>query len=217
MSSTQVGSSTSINVPPIRAIDMKLEVVIIPVADVERAERFYRNLGWRLDADIRKGTEFHVFQFTPPGSPCSIHFGSGLTSAVPGSTPPLYLVVSDIEAARAELVDLGVEVSEIFHRAPGEPSQSGPDPGRHSYASFATFKDPDGNTWLLQEITTRFPGRVSADETTFTSTTDLVAALKRAATAHGEHEKRIGKADADWPQWYAEYIVREQSGQTLPS
>jgi catechol 2,3-dioxygenase-like lactoylglutathione lyase family enzyme len=198
--------------------DLKLEVVVIPVADVERAKRFYGGLGWRLDADFVRGEEFRVVQFTPPGSPCSIHFGKGLTSAAPGSAPGLYLVVSDIEAARADLVEHGAEVSEVFHRtAVGGPPVSGRDPERHSYASFAQFNDPDGNRWLLQEVTARLPGRVEADNTQFTSATELAAALRRASAAHGEHEKRTGQHDANWPDWYAEYIVREQAGGPLPS
>jgi catechol 2,3-dioxygenase-like lactoylglutathione lyase family enzyme len=197
---------------------MKLEVVVIPVSDVERAKRFYSNLGWRLDADFIVGDTFRGVQFTPPGSPCSIHFGKGITSAAPGSARGLYLVVSDIAAARAELVGRGADVGEIFHLAgPGPPPLSGRDPERHSYASHATFSDPDGNTWLLQEVTARLPGRVDADQTTFTSSTELAATLRRAAAAHGEHEKRTGKPDADWPDWYAEYIVREQAGKELPS
>src|SRR5688572_9736143 len=193
-------------------VDMKLEVVVIPVSDVGRAKRFYGNLGWRLDADFVVGDAFLV-QFTPPGSPCSIHFGTGLTSAVPGSASGLYLVVSDIEAARAELVARGVDVSDVFHRAgPGKPPLSGRDPERRSYVSFATFTDPDGNTWLLQEVTVRLPGRVDAD-TTFTSSTELAAALRRAGAAHGEHEKRTGgQRDENWPDWYAEYMVAEQAG-----
>jgi len=198
---------------------MKLEVVVIPVLDVDRAKRFYGRLGWRLDADFVKGDEFRVVQFTPPGSPSSIHFGKGVTSALPGSAQGLFLVVSDIEAARAELVDRGVNVSEVFHRAVGEGPVSGPDPSRRSYASYATFSDPDGNVWLLQEVTARLPGRVDADVTTFTSATELAAALRRAAAAHGEHEKRNGgKHDATgWPDWYAEYIVQEQAGKPLPT
>jgi catechol 2,3-dioxygenase-like lactoylglutathione lyase family enzyme len=196
---------------------MKLEVVVIPVSDVDRAKRFYDGLGWRLDADFATGDGFRVVQFTPPGSSCSIHFGTGITSAVPGSAPGLYLVVSDIVAARAELVDRGVDVGEVFHRAVGESPVSGPDPARSSYASYATFSDPDGNSWLLQEVTARLPGRVDADDTTFTSSTELATALRRAAGAHGEHEKRTGQPDEDWPDWYAEYIVREQAGKPLPS
>ena len=218
MSGTQVSSETAIVVARARTVDMKLEVVVIPVSDVDRAKLFYGNLGWRLDADFVVGDAFRGVQFTPPGSSCSIHFGTGVTSAVPGSARNLYLVVSNIEAARADLVDRGVVVSEVFHRAgPGKPPLSGRDPARRSYASYATFSDPDGNSWLLQEVTVRLPGRVDTDDTTFTSSTELASALRRAETAHGEHEKRIGQRDADWPNWYAEYIVREQAGKPLPS
>jgi catechol 2,3-dioxygenase-like lactoylglutathione lyase family enzyme len=218
ISSAQVSGETANEIKMARSADMKLEVVVIPVSDVDRSKRFYINLGWRLDADFIVGDEFRVVQLTPPGSPASIHFGTGLTSAAPGSASGLYLVVSDIEATRAALVDRGVDVSEVFHRAdPGKPPLSGPDPDRRSYSSFATFSDPDGNGWLLQEVTVRLPGRVEADETTFASSTELANALRRAAAAHGEHEKRTGQQDADWPDWYAEYIVREQAGKPLPS
>jgi catechol 2,3-dioxygenase-like lactoylglutathione lyase family enzyme len=218
MSSTQVRRETAIKTPGLRTVDFKLEVVAIPVSDVERAKRFYESLGWRLDADFVVGDEFRVVQFTPPGSPSSIHFGTGITSAAPGSASGLYLVVSDIEAARAELVDRGVDVSEVFHLAgPGKPPVSGPDPERRSYFSYATFKDSDGNGWLLQEITARLPGRVDADDTTFTSSTELATALRRAEAAHGEHEKRTGERDANWSDWYAEYMVSEQAGKPLPS
>jgi len=217
MSSTQVRSETAIETPRARKVDLKLEVVVIPVSDVDRAKRFYGGLGWRLDADFVMGDDFRVVQFTPPGSPCSIHFGKGVTSAAPGSAQGLYLVVSDIEAARAELLDRGVEVSELFHRVGSEARQSGPDPERRSYASRASFRDPDGNGWLLQEVTARLPGRVDADDTTFASSTELASALRRAAAAHGEHEKRTGQRDANWSDWYAEYIVREQAGRPLPS
>ena len=197
-------------------VDLKLEVAVIPVSDVDRAKRFYCGLGWRLDADFAVGDAFRVVQFTPPGSPASIHFGKGVTSAAPGSSG-LYLVVSDIEAARAELIGHGVDVGEIFHIAgPGQPPMSGPDPERRSYLSYATFKDPDGNSWLLQEVTARFPGRVDADETTFASVADLAAAMRRAEAAHGEHEKRTGERDANWADWYAEYMVAEQAGKELP-
>ena len=198
---------------------MKLEVVVIPVADVDRAKRFYGGLGWRLDADFVVGDAFRGVQFTPPGSSCSIHFGTGITSAVPGSVRNLYLVVSDIEAARTELVARGVDVSEVFHRAgPGKPPVSGRDPERRSYSSFATFSDPDGNEWLLQEVTARLPGRVKADDTTFTSPTELASALRRAEVAHGEHEKRTGgQRDANWPEWYAAYMIAEQAGKPLPT
>ena len=217
MSSTLVRSETATEAPRARRVDMKLEVVLIPVSDVDRAKRFYGDLGWRLDADFIKGDAFRVVQVTPPGSPCSIHFGTGLTKAAPGSAQGLYLVVTDIEAARADLVARGVDVSEIFHRTPGEHPSNGLDPARRSYASYATFTDPDGNSWLLQEVTARLPGRVDGDDTTFTSSTDLASTLRRAATAHGEHEKRLGRYDADWPDWYADYIVREQLGRQLPS
>jgi len=199
------------------SIDMKLEVVVLPVADVHRAKRFYGDLGWRLDADFFASDAFHVVQFTPPGSSCSIHFGKGITSAPPGSAGALFLAVSDIEAARAELIDRGAKVSEIFHRGPGEPPKSGRHPEGRTYSSYATFSDPDGNTWLLQEVTTRLPGRIDVDGATFSSIADLKAALRRAETAHGEHEKRTGERDVAWADWYAEYMVKEQTGQPLPS
>jgi catechol 2,3-dioxygenase-like lactoylglutathione lyase family enzyme len=208
--------TTAIETKSARAVDMKLEVVAIPVSDVERAKRFYGGLGWRLDADFTAGDEFRVIQFTPPGSACSIHFGRGVTSAMPGSAQGLYLVVSEIEAARTELVARGVDVTEVVHQVgPGEARLSGPDPQGRSYASFASFSDPDGNGWLIQEVTVRLPGRVDAD-TRFTSSTELANALRRAEAAHGEHEKRTGKHDAAWPDWYADYIVREQAGKELP-
>ena len=210
--------TTASETPKARTVDMKFEIVVIPVSDVDRAKRFYGDLGWRLDGDFVAGDEFRGVQFTPPGSPCSIHFGKGLTSAVPGSARGLYLVVSDIEAARGELIRRGVDVGEVFHRAgPGKPPLSGRDPQRHSYSSFVTFSDPDGNSWLLQEVTVRLPGRVDAGDTTFTSSTELAAALRRAEAAHGEHEKRTGQRDANWADWYAEYMVREQAGQPLPT
>jgi catechol 2,3-dioxygenase-like lactoylglutathione lyase family enzyme len=218
MSSTQVRSDTATETPRAPAVDMKLEVAVIPVSDVDRAKRFYGSLGWRLDADFVISDDFRAIQFTPPGSPCSIHFGKGVTSAAPGSVQGLYLVVSDVEAARAELVSRGVDVSEVFHRAgPGKPTLAGLDPERRSYSSFATFSDPDGNGWLLQEVTARLPGRVDANDTTFTSSPELAKALRRAAAAHGEHEKRTGQHDEEWPDWYAEYMVREQAGKPLPS
>ncbi|RUV32751.1 MAG: glyoxalase [Mesorhizobium sp.] len=204
--------------PSNKVTDMKLEVVVIPVADVERSKRFYGDLGWRLDADFAVGDDFHAVQFTPPGSPSSIHFGKGITSATPGSARGLYLVVSDIVAARAELIAHGVEVSEIFHRAgPGKPAISGPDPERRSYFTYATFSDPDGNEWLLQEVTTRFPGRIDTNVTSYASEADLASAMRRASEAHGEHEKRNGgQRDENWPDWYAKYMVAEQAGKPLP-
>jgi catechol 2,3-dioxygenase-like lactoylglutathione lyase family enzyme len=199
------------------AVDMKLEVVVIPVADVDRAKRFYSNLGWRLDGDYAAGDSFRGVQFTPPGSACSIHIGKGITSAAPGSAQA-YLVVSDIVAARAALAERGVDVSEVFHRkGVGAPAENGAHPERATYSSFATFRDPDGNGWLVQEVTARLPGRVDGHQTTFTSAPELAATLRRASLAHGEHEKRIGGADADWPTWYAEYIVSEQAGKPLPT
>lgn len=213
---TQLRNVTATEAANAPHVDLKLEVAVIPVSDVDRAKRFYSGLGWRLDADFAVGDAFRVVQFTPPGSPASIHFGKGVTSAAPGSSG-LYLVVSDIEAARAELIGHGVDVGEIFHIAgPGQPPMSGPDPERRSYLSYATFKDPDGNSWLLQEVTARFPGRVNADETTFASVADLAAAMRRAEAAHGEHEKRTGERDANWADWYAEYMVAEQAGKRLP-
>jgi catechol 2,3-dioxygenase-like lactoylglutathione lyase family enzyme len=213
---TQVRSEAAIK--SARPVDMKFEVTAIPVSDVDRAKRFYGNLGWRLDADFVVGDTFRGVQFTPPGSPASIHFGKGVTPAAPGSASGLFLVVSDIEAARAELVSRGVDVSEFFHVAgPGHPPIPGLDPERRSYFSYATFKDPDGNTWLLQEVTVRFPGRVDANQTAFASVADLATAFRRAEAAHGEHEKRTGGGrDANWPDWYAEYIAAEQAGRELP-
>ena len=211
-------------------VDFKLEIVVIPVSDVDRAKRFYGGLGWRLDADFASDDGyFRVIQFTPPASGCSVIFGKNVTSAAPGSTQGLYLIVSDIEAARDELISRGVEVGDVFHDANGvyagadEPylfgrcRVGGPDPEHRSYRSFASFRDPDGNGWLLQEITVRLPGRVDRDGTAFTSTNELAAALRRAAAAHGEHENRIGQSDLNWPDWYADYIVREQAGTELPS
>ena len=191
-----------------RAVDMKLEVAVIPVSDVDRAKRFYENLGWRLDADFVRPDGSRAVQFTPPGSPASIHLGTG-------PALPRFLIVNDIEAARAELIGRGVDVSEVFHRGP-QGRISGPDPDRPSYGSLAAFSDPDGNVWLIQQVTQRLPGRLSTDQTTFTSHADLAAALRRAAAAHGEHEKRTGGHDANWPDWYADYLVREQAGQQLP-
>jgi catechol 2,3-dioxygenase-like lactoylglutathione lyase family enzyme len=203
-------------------VDEKLEAVVIPVADADRAKEFYLGLGWRLDADVAAGDSFRIVQLTPPGSDCCIQFGTGLTAAAPGSAQGLYLVVSDIEAARAELVSHGVEASEVFHEgAPGgrfnpDGRVSGPAPDGASYGSFVSFRDPDGNGWLVQEITSRLPGRVDQAATSFASVSDLAGAMRRAEAAHGEHEKRIGHADADWPDWYARYMVAEQAGTELP-
>jgi catechol 2,3-dioxygenase-like lactoylglutathione lyase family enzyme len=209
------------------SIDMKFEIAVIPVSDVDRAKEFYTKLGWRLDADYDNGSDFRVIQFTPPGSGCSVIFGRNVTGAAPGSAQGLYLIVSDIAAARENLLSLGIKVSEVFHNegvyaGPDEPYLfgrlriSGPDPEHRSYRSFASFNDPDGNGWLFQELTTRLPGRVTGN-TTFTSASDLASALRRAGAAHGEHEKRTGgQRDENWPDWYADYMVREQAGEEPP-
>jgi catechol 2,3-dioxygenase-like lactoylglutathione lyase family enzyme len=206
-------------------LDLKLEVVVIPVSDVDRTKEFYSKLGWRLDADFPFDNGFRVVQFTPPGSGSSVQFGSKITSAAPGSAKE-YLIVSNIEAARDQLAARGVEVSEVFYPAtPGAQFQpddangrvNGPAPDHASYGSFATFSDPDGNGWLLQEITTRLPGRIDGAETAFASTADLASALRRAAAAHGGHEKRIRMEDENWPDWYAAYMVAEQAGTELPT
>jgi predicted enzyme related to lactoylglutathione lyase len=203
-------------------MDMKLEVVQVPVADVDRAKAFYEAAGFRLDADFPIGDDFRVVQLTPPGSDASIIIGDGITSAVPGSTEGLQIVVADIAAARAELIDRGVDVSEVFHDVGGvfhhagtEGRVAGPALEHGSYGSFASFSDPDGNGWVLQEVTTRLPGRVTGP-TSYGSASDLADALRRAAAAHGEHEARTGEADENWPDWYAEYMVREQAGEELP-
>jgi catechol 2,3-dioxygenase-like lactoylglutathione lyase family enzyme len=211
-------------------VDTKFEIVVIPVSDIDRAKAFYgEQLGWRLDADYDNGSDYRVIQFTPPGSGCSVIFGRNVTAAAPGSAQGLYLIVSDIAAARKELLGHGIEVSEVFHGAegaysgPDEPylfgriRLSGPDPEHRSYRSFASFHDPDGNGWVFQEITTRLPGRIDSAATSFASVNDLASALRRAEAAHGEHEKRSGgQRDENWPDWYAEYMVREQSGEELP-
>ena len=207
----------STNVVPTKAtsvarVDMKVEVVVIPVSDVDRATQFYLRLGWRQDV-TPPGSG--IVQLTPHGSSCSVQFGKNLTPAAPGSAKS-YLIVSDIEDARGKLVAAGIEVSEIFHIGPGG-RVSGPDPEHRSYFSSATFSDPDGNVWLLQEVTTRLPGRIDSGVTSFGSASDLANALRRAEAAHGQHEKRIGKADPNWPDWYAEYMAAEQAGTGLPT
>jgi catechol 2,3-dioxygenase-like lactoylglutathione lyase family enzyme len=206
---------------------MKLEVVVIPVSDVDRSKEFYGRLGWRLDADVTAGADFRLIQFTPPGSGCSVQFGTGVTTAAPGSARSLYLVVSDIEAAHDELVKSSVDVSDVFHCVTGLACRFGDSdtPGRaigrapegQSYGSFVSFDDPDGNSWLLQEVTTRLPGRIDPEATSFASAKDLADAMRRAATAHAGHEARTGQADEKWPDWYAQYMLREQAGQELPS
>lgn len=210
---TQQFNSTDTAPASLEKIDQKIEVTIIPVSDVDRAKEFYLKLGWRLDADF-SFPSFRVVQVTPHGSGCSVQFGKNLTSAAPGSGKG-YIIVSDIVTARNAMLAAGVQVGEFFHL--GQNGQtSGLDPERNTYRSRAEFKDPDGNIWVLQEITSRLPGRVEPGPTSFASASDLVNALKRAALAHGQHEARIGQRDEEWPVWYAEYMVREQSGQELP-
>ena len=197
-------------------VEMRLEIHVIPVSDVDRAKQFYERLGWRLDDDAAPLDGLRIVQFTPPGSGTSVTFGKGLTTATPGSALA-GLVVSDIEAAHADLVGRGIEASDVWHGPPFpvEARQPGVDPERTSYGSFFSVTDPDGNLWLVQEVTTRLPGRVDAAATAFASTADLEAALRRAETAHGEHEQR--GQDEDWPAWYASYMVAEQAGADLPT
>ena len=206
-------------------VDMHLEVQIIPVSDADRSRQFYERLGWRLDDDVAPLDGLRIVQFTPPGSAASITFGQGITKAAPGSAEG-GLIVSDIVAAHDELARRGLDVSEIWHGPPFpvEARQPGPDPDRASYGSFCSFSDPDGNLWLVQEVTTRLPGRIAAD-TGYASTADLVSALQRAEAAHGEHQKRTGRShllhrsdqDENWPAWYASYMVAEQAGTDLPT
>jgi catechol 2,3-dioxygenase-like lactoylglutathione lyase family enzyme len=194
-------------------IDMKLEVDVIPVSDVDRAKRFYQSLGWRLDGDFTRGEDWRAVQLTPPGSPCSIIFGKGITTAVPGSVQGTFLIVDDIEAARAELIAHGVDVSEVFHFEGGlhvvgtEGRVPGPDPEGRSYSSWASFSDPDGNSWLLQEIKTRLPGRgLSMDVPTLTKL------LQETEERHGQYEPTAPKHH--WSGWYAAYIVARENGRT---
>lgn len=198
-------------------MDMKLEVVIVPVADVDRAKEFYTALGWREDADFAPTPDYRLVQVTPPGSSCSVIFGSGVTSAAPGSAEGLMLAVSDIEAARQELADRGADVGEVFHpadgvflHAGGAERAPGPAPDRSSYGSYVSFPDPDGNVWFVQEVTTRLPGRVTPGQATYGSAADLAEALRRAETAHGKHEAELGEYDTNWPDWYAQYMVDER-------
>jgi catechol 2,3-dioxygenase-like lactoylglutathione lyase family enzyme len=221
MSATAIHTNDASHDPAVDTIRMKLEVVTLPVVDPDRAKVFYANLGWRLDADVSQDGD-RVVQFTPPGSQCSIHFGAKVTSTEHGSVQVLYLVVSDILAARDDLARRGIDVSEVFHYI-GGPARFGTRihglaPGRISYGSYASFDDPDGNSWLLQEVTARLPGRIDPAMTAFDSPGDLASALRRASAAHNEHEQRIGRADTEgWPEWYAAYMVAEQSGAELPS
>jgi catechol 2,3-dioxygenase-like lactoylglutathione lyase family enzyme len=216
-------NETAIATPAARGVDIRLEVAVIPVSDVDRAKHFYSGLGWRLDADLT-GDGFRVIQFTPPGSPCSVVFGSRTTTEpyarleVDVLKSCGELVVSDIEVARAELADLGVDVSEVFHYAGSEGRVSGPHPKRSSYLSWASFSDPAGNIWMLQEVTARAPGRVDTNDATFASSSEIASALRRAASAHAKHEERnLGQRDENWPDWYGEYILAEQTGKPLPT
>jgi catechol 2,3-dioxygenase-like lactoylglutathione lyase family enzyme len=221
----EVRSNMKPNDQTLARIDLKLEAIVISVSDVDRAKEFYESLGWRLDADFPFDNGFRVVQFTPPGSGCSVQFGTNMTLGAPGCAQGLYLIVSDIEAAHNELIARGVKISNVFHAGtPGAQFQlagasgrlDGLAPNHTSYNSFATFSDPDGNGWLLQEVTVRLPGRVNLAGTSFASVNDLATALHRAAAAHGQHEERIGHADTNWPDWYAEYMLREQAGDELP-
>jgi catechol 2,3-dioxygenase-like lactoylglutathione lyase family enzyme len=212
---------SAINSGPVRReiaakLDMKIEVTVIPVSDVERAKAFYTKLGWRLDADFSFNGGLRVVQLTPHGSACSLQFGANLTSAAPGSGKG-YIIVSDVEAARDAMIAAGVQVGNFFHVGPNGPAP-GLDPERRTYRSRAEFKDPDGNSWVLQEITGRLPGRVETGPTSFASAPELASALRRAAAAHGQHEARTGgQRDENWPDWYAEYMVAEQAGSELPT
>ena len=211
MSSTQTSTERhdATGVPTAATVDLKLEVVVIPVSDVDRAKSFYERLGWRLDADFAAGESWRVVQFTPPGSPCSIHFGKGVTAAVPGSFKNLYLVVSDMEAARRELTGRGADVSPAFHFSSfGAPPSPGPDPNGGSYMTFASFSDPDGNTWLLQEIKTRLDGRGISSPDVAT----LTELLRETETHHGEYEPTAPKHH--WSGWYAAYLIARERGRT---
>jgi catechol 2,3-dioxygenase-like lactoylglutathione lyase family enzyme len=209
-----------------RKVDMKFEVQVIPVSDVDRAKEFYQRLGWRLDADVAPMPGLRIVQFTPPGSAASVNFGEGITTAEPGSAEG-GLIVSDIEASHNELVGRGVEVSDIWHGPPFpvEARQPGPDPERASYGSFCYFTDPDGNAWLVQEVTTRLLGRIDTGATGYGSAAELEGALQRAEAAHRAYENRTRHSrllhrsaqDNHWPAWYAAYMVAEQAGSDLPS
>ena len=206
MAETKTAQATNV-----AGVGMKLEVVVIPVSDIERAKAFYQKLGWRLDASPTA-----VVQFTPPGSGCSVQFGGNRTTAAPGSAQGLWLSVSDLQDALDKMAAAGIQVNEVYHTG-ASGKASGLDPERHSYRSFASFQDPDGNRWILQEITSRLAGRLDPGATSFASAIDLASALRRAEAAHGEHEKRTGQRDDNWPAWYAEYMVAEQSGAKLPT
>jgi catechol 2,3-dioxygenase-like lactoylglutathione lyase family enzyme len=199
-------------------VDMNLENYVIPVSDVDRSKQFYERLGWRLDDDVAPMDGLRIVQFTPSHSGASVTFGNGLIAAAPGSAQAV-LVVSDVEAAHRELVRRGIDAADVWHGPPFpvEARQPGVDPERASYGSFSSFSDPDGNLWLVQEVTTRLPGRVDAGGRAFASTADLEGALRRAEAAHGEHGKRTGGRDEDWPAWYASYLVAEQAGTDVPA
>jgi catechol 2,3-dioxygenase-like lactoylglutathione lyase family enzyme len=202
-------------------MDMKFEVSIVPVSDVDRAKAFYTKLGWRLDDDIANGNDFRVVQLTPPGSASSISFGKGVTPAAPGSFRG-GLIVVDIEAAYKQFLASGIKATEVFHGSPFSPAGriGGPDPERKSYSSYVAFEDPDGNAWIVQEVTRRAPGRIDPAKTTFASANDLAGAMRRAEAAFGEHEKSNGQPkeqpNAKWPDWYASYMAAEQAGTDLP-
>jgi catechol 2,3-dioxygenase-like lactoylglutathione lyase family enzyme len=224
MSVTQSRNESSDETSRVPQADSRFEVVVIPVSDVDRAKRFYAALGWRLDMDFAASKEYRVIQFTPPGSACSIIFGIGITPAAPGSVQGLHLIVSDIDGARADMIDRGVNVSEpfydvggIFHHLNGEGVVAGLHPQRRSYGTYVSFSDPDGNGWLLQEVTARLPGHELSSEVEFASSTELARALRRAAAAHDEHERRTGKQDTHWADWCADYISAEQAGKPLPA
>jgi catechol 2,3-dioxygenase-like lactoylglutathione lyase family enzyme len=224
MSATEVHSPASD--AEVGKVNMGLEVQIIPVSDVDRAKEFYERLGWRLDDDVAPLDGLRIVQFTPPGSPASITFGTGLTTAAPGSAEG-GLTVSDILSAHDELAGRGIDTSEIWHGPPFpvEARQPGPDPERASYMSFCSFSDPDGNTWLVQEVTTRLPGRIDTADTAYASAANLASALQRAEAAHVEHQKSTGRShllhrsgqEDNWPSWYAAYMVAEQAGTDLPT
>jgi catechol 2,3-dioxygenase-like lactoylglutathione lyase family enzyme len=222
MSTAEVRSGAASDAAFAGDIELKLEVIVISVSDVDRAKAFYASLGWRLDADFADDHGFRIVQFTPPGSACSVQFGSNVTTAPPGSATDVYLIVADVQGARDAIAARGVAVSEVFHeRSLGDRFHTdgrvaGAAPDADSYGSFASFSDPDGNSWLLQEITTRLPGRIDSGVTTFGSTADLADAMRRASVAHGEHEKRTGGYDENWPAWYASFIAAEQAGTELP-
>ena len=214
MSQTATSISQERVEPVVAKVDMKLEVVVIPVSDIDRAKEFYASLGWRFDADFRFVDGYRSIQYTPPSSGCSLHFGTNQLPALPRSAKG-YLIVSDIVVARNALVARGIEVSDFFHVGDGGVS-AGLDPERRSYRSRAAFDDPDGNTWILQEVTARLPGLADPGATSFGSVSDLASAMRRASAAHEQHEKHIGEKDANWPDWYAAYMAAEASGENLP-